>query len=949
MKRISFKLLIAVTVTLSMALLASVLIFQGYRGMQSGILEVADQASRQLTVTINDRIQKLMEPNQMLIRMLRHDPLISTDDPLQRLSRLPAIAEILKANTLLSAVYIGYDNADFLLLRQLHTAQARAFFGAPEGSYYLLQSVVTDVDEGRRGEWLFYDASLNDLIEVRSVPHYTFDPHSRPWYQQSLDSESVKLTAPYLFYTTQEVGVSMSLHAGDGVVLGIDATVMDLSEQMDSLRLTPGTEIAIINQDELLLAYPDIDRFILSDARETRLATLGEINVPVLQSLVRQSVGTRNLTYFNHAGQNWYGFVSPLAVLGDDDLRILIAIPGQELLGNVEKSFLSQVQWAFSIMLVLLLSGWAVGQRIGNPIAELEKQVRSLANLNFDNKITTQTSIREVHALARVLDDMSSTIRHFKSLSMTLNRERDPDQLLQSVLEELVMAVGHVSGCIYLFDSPTQTLKLNNRMTSQTLPESIELSEAHEMDGQVRELVRKAGYDFYVCTMLRDRYENLLGVLIIDAIDSRSADIKGLRAFIDDISGAAAVAIETRQMIREQKALIDGIIRLIADAIDAKSPYTSGHCERVPELAIMLSDAALRSELPAFQNYQMNEAETEAFRIAAWLHDCGKITSPEYVVDKATKLETIYNRIHEIRTRFEVLYRDAEIDCLQGILDGMNPETLKSRCNAVQQQLIDEFSFIASANMGGEFMSDADVDRIYEIGSRRWTRHFSNRIGLSQDEKQRLEGLPEEVLPTGEPLLSDRPEQVFPWHGRKPPVAKDDPDNHWGFDMLVPEVAYNQGEMYNLTISKGTLTEEERFKINEHIVQTIIMLDALPLPDYLAKVPAIAGNHHEKMDASGYPRRLPAGEMSLQERIMAVADVFEALTAVDRPYKQGKTLTQSLAIMARMVAEEHLDADVFELFLRSGIYQQYAQKFMQPEQIDRVDINQFLVNVTEAP
>ncbi|WP_052063759.1 HAMP domain-containing protein [Nitrincola sp. A-D6] len=627
MKRISIKLLIAVTVTLSMALLATMLIFQGYRGMQSGILEVADQASQQLTVTINDRIQKLMEPNQMLIRMLRHDPLVSAKDPQQRLRRLPAIAEVLNANPLLSAVYIGYNNADFLLLRQLHTAHSRAFFNAPDASHYLLQSVVTDADGDRQGEWLFYDDSLTDMIEVRSMPNYTFNPKIRSWYQQALDSDRVKLTAPYLFYTTREVGVSMSLHAGDGVVLGIDATVMDLSEQMDSLRLTPGTEIAIINQDALLLAYPDIERFILSDARETRLASLQEINVPVLQALISQPQGTHGLARFSHAGHDWYGLVSPLAVLGDDDLRILIAIPGNELLGNVKKSFLSQVQWAFSIMLVLLLSGWAVGQRIGNPIAELEKQVRSLANLNFDNKITARTSIREVHALAHVLDDMSGTIRHFKSLSMTLNRERDPDKLLQSVLEELVKAVGHASGCIYLFDGSTQTLKLNNQMDDQKLPDTIVLEGLHEVDSQVRECVRKAGYDFYVCTMLRDRYEHLLGVLIIDSIDTRSTDIQGLRAFIDDISGAAAVAIETRQMICEQKALINGIIHLIADAIDAKSPYTSGHCERVPALAMMLSDAALQSTLPAFQHYHMNEAETEAFRIAAWLHDCGKITS----------------------------------------------------------------------------------------------------------------------------------------------------------------------------------------------------------------------------------------------------------------------------------------------------------------------------------
>lgn len=942
MQRISLRILIATTITLSMVLLATVLIFQGYRGMQAGILAVADQASRQLTATVNERIQRLMEPNQMLIRMLQHDPLIGLTDEQSRLQRVPALAEVLNANPLLSAAYIGYENKDFLLLRHLRNPVLSEFFSAPEQSAYLLQTVFLNTSGQREGVWRFYDNRLR-LVERRPMPHYTFNPHSRLWYQQSLAEDQVVLTPPYLFYTTQEVGVTMSYAAADGVVLGIDATAMDLSEQMDALRLTPGTEIAIINQDALLLAYPDIDRFILTDFREARLAYLHEINVPVLQQLVKKEISEQGLVRFEHEGVDWYGLISPLTALGDDDLQILIAIPGPELLDEVEKSFLSQIQWALALAVVLLLSGWAIGQRIGTPIASLADQVRAFANLNFTNPVTVRTRLSEVNALARVLDDMSSTIRHFKSLSMTLNRERDPERLLQSVLEELVKAVGHTSGSIYLYDAENRVLRLSHSMKNQSLPEQIEISNRYQQADEVRASVYEAGCEFHVCSILQDRYERLLGILLIDADSGTLRDIEGLRAFIDDISGAVAVAVETRQMLREQKALIDGIIRLIADAIDAKSPYTSGHCERVPELAIRLSDAALASDLPEFSDYQMNDAELEAFRIAAWLHDCGKITSPEYVVDKATKLETIYNRIHEIRTRFEVLHRDAEITFLRGCLAGGDREELMQQRDSLQQRLQEDFEYIAQANQGGEFMSDDAIQRLHQIAERRWTRHFSSRSGLSQDEQNRLADQPAEHLPVEERLLSDRPEQVFPWSGRTPPVAADDPRNRWGFDMKVPEVAYNQGELHNLTIRKGTLTEEERFKINEHIVQTIIMLEALPLPDYLARVPAIAGNHHEKVDGTGYPRRLPASELTLQERIMAVADVFEALTAIDRPYKQGKTLSQSLGIMANMVAEKHLDASVFELFLRSGVYLDYAREYMRPEQIDTVDISRWLV------
>lgn len=254
----------------------------------------------------------------------------------------------------------------------------------------------------------------------------------------------------------------------------------------------------------------------------------------------------------------------------------------------------------------------------------------------------------------------------------------------------------------------------------------------------------------------------------------------------------------------------------------------------------------------------------------------------------------------------------------------------------------EEFDFIATANQGGEFMADESIEKIRSIGEQTWVRHFSDRLGLSPDEKNALEGCPERPLPCTETLLADKPEHLRPWGEHIPPVRKEDPRNRWGFDMELPEFAYNRGELHNLTVAKGTLTDEERFKINEHIVQTICMLDALPLPDRLANVPRLAGTHHERMDGQGYPCGLTAAEMGIPEKVMAVADVFEALTAVDRPYKQGKTLTESLTIMGRMVEEEHIDRAVFELFIRSGTYKRYARQHLQPGQIDHVDESLFM-------
>jgi hypothetical protein len=320
------------------------------------------------------------------------------------------------------------------------------------------------------------------------------------------------------------------------------------------------------------------------------------------------------------------------------------------------------------------------------------------------------------------------------------------------------------------------------------------------------------------------------------------------------------------------------------------------------------------------------------------MHDCGKVTTPEYVVDKATKLETIYNRIHEIRTRFEILWRDAQISYYQNIINGIaDQKVLQEELDNTFTQLQSDFAFIAECNVGGEFMADEKVEQLETIASKTWLRYFDDSIGLSEDEIILRKGQTAAELPATEFLLADKKEHIIPRDGIDPFHG-----NAYGFKMDVPEYLYNRGELYNLCIRKGTLSAEERFKINEHIIQTIIMLKKLPFPDYLENVPEIAGAHHETMFGNGYPRKLNKADMSVSARIMAIADIFEALTASDRPYKKAKTLSQSLRIMSFMRDDKHIDPELFDLFLKSGVYQAYAEKFLHPEQIDAVDIGRFL-------
>lgn len=447
---------------------------------------------------------------------------------------------------------------------------------------------------------------------------------------------------------------------------------------------------------------------------------------------------------------------------------------------------------------------------------------------------------------------------------------------------------------------------------------------------------------------LTGRQEQPLGILVLHHAADDEHQTEDFRAFALKLSGALSVSVETRNLFAAQQRLFEAVIQLLADAIDAKSPYTGGHCERVPELAEMLIDRLREESQGMYAGFSMSDVERYEFRLGAWLHDCGKVTSPEHIIDKATKLETLYNRIHEVRTRFEVLWRDAQLHYLDQLSQGGDAQQWQGWLDQRKQQLLDDFAFVAACNIGGESMSNADVDRLQEIGAQTWWRHFDNRLGLSRAELQRLADTPCSPLPVQERLLADLPEHIIAWDLRKPPVEPGDPDNRWGFQMTLPPSSMNLGELHNLSVRRGTLTPEERFKVNEHIVQTYIMLRSLPWPTHLAKVPEIAATHHERLDGRGYPRKLDAARLSIADRVMALADVFEALTASDRPYKAPKTLSESLTIMVNMAREQHLDADLLRYFLHSGLWKTFARKYLSVTQLDYVDV-QALERLLDTP
>ena len=540
-------------------------------------------------------------------------------------------------------------------------------------------------------------------------------------------------------------------------------------------------------------------------------------------------------------------------------------------------------------------------------------------------------------AINAYISDLEKQIQNLANIGLALSKERDMDKLLEMILLEAKRIANSDGGTLYMM-TDNQRLKFEIIMTDSLnfhmggtsgedipfYPVKLYTDEGEENKSMIAAYValtgetvnlpdayKAKGFDFsgtkmfdektgyrsksFLTVPLKNHEDEIIGVLqLLNAqtekekkIISFGADVQQM---VEALASQAAVAITNKNLIRDLEALFESFIKLIASAIDAKSPYTGGHCARVPEITIMLAEAVAATRDGPFADIVFSDKEMYELKIAAWLHDCGKVATPEFVVDKSTKLETIYDRVNEVETRFAVIKRDEEIKKLKKDLKIEKDRSLSSIEKAEkidhltkgyrkrERILKKDLDFIKESNIGGEFMSGDKKERVHEIANYKWKPNGKIENFLSEN------------------------------------------------------------EVYNLTIPRGTLTPEERKVINDHIVVTIKMLEELPYPKHLQNVPEFAGGHHETLDGTGYPKGLTKDEMSVQARIMAIADIFEALTARDRPYKKGKTLSQAMRILGFMKNDAHIDADLFEIFVKEKIYMKYAEGFLDPEQIDEVKI-----------
>ncbi|MBZ4194368.1 MAG: GAF domain-containing protein [Candidatus Contendobacter sp.] len=530
--------------------------------------------------------------------------------------------------------------------------------------------------------------------------------------------------------------------------------------------------------------------------------------------------------------------------------------------------------------------------------------------------------------------DLSQCLEQLNRIGIALSRERDTPKLLETILTAAKRLLNADGGTLYRLNEDGRSLRFEvlhsdslqlhmGGASGAPIPfppiplytpdgqpqtgmvvtyavlhnETVVIDDAYadqnfDFSG-TRRFDQKTGYRSrsFLTVPMKNHEGRIIGVFqLINALDPETGQVRTFspddRQLAESLASQAAIALTNHQLIDQLQNLFEGLIQLINTALDHKSPYTGAHCQRVPVLTMMIAEVACRSEQGQLKDFRPTPEQLYELKIAGLLHDCGKIATPVHVVDKSTKLETLFDRIALVDARFEALKRDAEIDCLKGKLAALEHgdpaviPVLEQRLGERLAELAADREYLRVCNMGGEFMDPAAQARVRQIGAQRWMGPEGQDCALLSDE-----------------------------------------------------------EIDNLCIARGTLNAAERIIIQEHVALTMRMLNALPWPESLRNVAEYAGSHHEKLDGCGYHRGLNEWSLPLPARIICLADVFEALTARDRPYKPGKLLSETLTILGRMVQNHEIDPDLFDVFIRQGVWLDYARQYLEPEQIDEVDLS----------
>lgn len=995
---VSLHLCIGAVFAAVILLLGAVLISYSYERHKDLAIATAGELFEHITQQTASNIGELYAPVEVLVDLTASLPLVSTGKSENLEELLDFFAGSLRSTPQISSMYVGFSDGDFYLVRSIKGLPSTGSkLAAPANTEFIVEHIQRERDQPERYSTQYYDRHLQKLeLETGFITGY--DPRVRGWYNQAIRTKNPVTTDFYPFFSTLETGVTIAKQVdAENAVVGADITLKDVSRKLLRESLTADTEVIVFTESGTVLGYRDAalleSKSLKSGRQVLRAPHINDLKRPVLEQLFNSFINGSRDSHFSItvAEEQWFGSIKPVVFGPDNGKSVFMAIfvPEEELLSDLQTVRMQSVAISLIMLAAVLPLVWWLAKNLANLTRRLALEAGRIQRLNFDIRKIKRSRIREIDTLSVSMGEMSRSIRRFADLSKAVTGEKGLGSLAEVAVRETCNACNAQYGGLWLVSGDRSSLYLIHEQVRET-EISLESSQPHyditlntELEAGLQRLSLNAKdpdrlqAETYAVTERRSiiidhtskdegfRFasDHQVSTMLVPLITAKGSCVGLLQlgdrtpqgqsstavfntaalSHIEALASTITVAIDNQQLMQSHYNTFESLIKVLAAATDAKSAHTGGHCQRVPVLTNMLAEAASTSSNPAFTNFSLTPAARRELHVASWLHDCGKVTTPEHVADKATKLEMVYNRIHEIRMRFEVILRDIHIRYHEILLEQPNADADKLRAlmEAETAQLHEDFSFIAQSNMGSEFMTPADLNRLNTIATRTWTRHFDNTIGLSVKERSlQPQGSEEASQSDGqnvEFLLADKCEHKVP----RAHADRAWGENPHGFNMDVPEHEYNHGELYNLTIEKGTLTPEERFKVNDHIVQTQIMLNSIPFPSELQRVPEIAGNHHERLDGSGFPRRLTGEQLSVEDRIMVIADVFEALTANDRPYKNAKSLSESISLMNDMVDKGYICADLFNLFLESRVYEQYAKDYLHTSQIDTLDFYTF--------
>jgi HD-GYP domain-containing protein (c-di-GMP phosphodiesterase class II) len=538
----------------------------------------------------------------------------------------------------------------------------------------------------------------------------------------------------------------------------------------------------------------------------------------------------------------------------------------------------------------------------------------SRVRLRLERTLETIHSRRVIQQLDSALTRKSQELHELNKIGVALSAERDIDKLLNLILAKTREITAADAGSLYLVErgkDPAQQLKFelaqNDSVTvsfeKKLMPlneesiagyaalsgQSVNVADAYNLPPGSKYTIsrsfdQKSGYrtKSMLVVPMRDHQEKVIGVIQlinkkrdpkvvlrpVSLVEESVIPFTAVDAeLVNSLASQAAVAFENTLLLQDIRNLFEGFVDASVTAIESRDPTTSGHSRRVAKLTVALAEKVDSLEAGPFREVHFNADQIREISYASKLHDFGKVGVREKVLIKGKKLyvgETLL-----IRQRFAYIRKSLEADHLRAkleqVLQGQAPVSLLAQMDRAYDERI------------------AETEQIL-----RTILQANEPTILEEDSFRALMSLPSRTFTDGDGNL-----QPF----------------------LSPS------EVSALSIRRGSLSEKERVEIESHVTHTFNFLSEIPWTGELSKVPQIAYAHHEKLDGTGYPRRLVAAEIPIQSRMMTISDIFDALVAWDRPYKKSVPVEKALAILKEEVSHGKLDQALLDLFIAAKVYE----------------------------